>query len=344
MGQLTRLVLAMMFLAACPAWAAEPIDVWFDVDPGTGTGDVDDGLMLIQAFHSPEVRIRGVSVVFGNAPLEQGLPIAQDLVRRFGPAGLEVFGGAASAQQLGDDTPAVAAMAAALNERPLTVLAVGPLTNIGTLIQRHPELSGRIERLIVVAGRRSGQRFVVRDDQEVPFRDFNFELDPVAAQRLLETQIPLVLAPWEVSSHVWLTADDLQTLSAAGASGRWIAKTSGYWLKFWQEQLGAQGFNPFDTLALGYVTHPQLIEHQPMRVAIEVLPDDRPATASQDASVDANAVDPTAPRSKPYLVVRPLDSDSPSARKVSYCFRPRAAFKPLLLERLAGTAGGEGGR
>ena len=194
-------------------------DVWLDVDTATGIGDVDDGLMLIQSFHSPEVNVRGISVVFGNAPLEKALPIARTITSRFGPAGLTPRSGAASAADFGRSTEAVEAMAAELERRPMTIVAAGPVTNVGTLVKLHPNLHGRIERIIMVAGRRPGQRFCTNDNQKMPHRDFNFELDPAAMQVILTTRIPLVFAPWEVSSHVWISRDDLKTLSRQGESG-----------------------------------------------------------------------------------------------------------------------------
>ena len=72
--------------------------VWLDVDPAVlrGGHEPDDGLALLQSFHSPELEVRGVSVVFGNSALEQGYPNGQEIVKRFGPKGLEVYNGAAS--------------------------------------------------------------------------------------------------------------------------------------------------------------------------------------------------------------------------------------------------------
>ncbi len=65
----------------------EIAEVWIDTDTAIGVpgADVDDGLALIQAFHSPELRVRGVSAVFGNAPLATTHPIASEVVERFGP-------------------------------------------------------------------------------------------------------------------------------------------------------------------------------------------------------------------------------------------------------------------
>ena len=301
--------------------ADEPkvIDVWLDVDTATGFGDVDDGLMLIQAFHSPELKIHGVTVVFGNTTLERAVPIAKTIVERFGPEGLAVHTGAASAKELGAETDAVRALKEALDSRRLTILAVGPVTNVASLLQLHPETADRIDRIVMVAARRPGQPFISDPDQGLPFRDFNFELDPEAMQVILDSDIPLVFAPWEVSSHVWISRADLETLRNSGDSGAWIAESSEYWISMWEKRISDRGFNPFDTLAAGWLTHPELIESMAVRVRIEEGPDDRAAGDSE--------------RTKPYLVVEPATN---ADREVIYCHTPTDAFHALLLQRLAG--------
>lgn len=325
MGRCLIAIVALLFFAhvtlAQPEKTAAPIDVWFDVDPANGIGEIDDGLMLIQGFHSPEVKIHGVSVVFGNAEFKNALPIGYNIVEAFGPEGLTVYPGAASAAEFGKETEAVTAMAAALRERPLTILAVGPVTNVGTLVQKHPELHERIERIVMVAARRPGQRFEVRPGQARPFRDFNFELDPAAMQAILDTRIPLVFAPWEVSSKVWVTRADVDALRKAGATGVYIHATSQHWLQRWETNLQAPGFNPFDTLALAWVTHPHLIEAAPVSVRIEDGPDDQPANAGQ---------------TKPYLLVEEIASNDGGGRSILYCHTPKPEFHALLMQRLGG--------
>ena len=133
-----------------------PIPVWIDTDPAVGVKDrdVDDGFALVQAFNSPEVAVRGVSVVFGNAPLPEGWLIGGRIVERFGAAGLKAYRGAASAAERGTETDASRALTAALRAEPLVVLALGPATNVATVLVNHPELAPRIVRIVAVAGRR----------------------------------------------------------------------------------------------------------------------------------------------------------------------------------------------
>lgn len=303
--------------------------VWLDVDTATGLprSEVDDGLALIQAFHSPELEVRGTSVVYGNTSLDKAVPVAETITARFGPPGIGVHPGAASAEELGRESPAVRAMAAALEEAPLTVLALGPVTNVATLLELHPALHERIERIVMVAARRPGQRFYPRRaDGTVPepppgaaHRDFNFELDPSAMAIVLDSDVPLVFAPWEVSSWVWIRRADLARLATTGESGAFVADASRSWVELWEERFAVDGFNPFDTLAVGYVTSPELFETLEVEVSIEEGPDDREP--------------PEKGLTKPYLLVGERQS---GGREAVYCVRPADGFKAQLLERLAG--------
>ncbi len=295
-------------------------EVWLDVDVAAGipNRDVDDALALVQAFNSPELKIRGISAVFGNAPLADGLPIAREVLEKFGPAGLEVHAGAASKEELGHENDAVRALAAALGERPLTILALGPVTNIATLVQKHPNLHGKIERIVIVAARRPGQKFTYPTADGYSFRDFNFESDPEAMQVLLDTEIELVFTPWEVSSHVWITPDDLSRNATYGGAGIWIEEKSLAWAQMWIDRFKTVGFNPFDTLAVGWITHPNLIQTMPVTVWIEEGPDDtKPADEAHP---------------KPYLLVK----EGEDGRKAIYAYKPAPQFTRVLMDRLGG--------
>ena len=297
-----------------------PIDVWIDTDPAIGVprADVDDGLALIQAFHSPELSIRGVSTVFGNAPAETTYPTGCEVVRRFGPPGLAVHAGAASAEperSFDEASDAVRALAAALEQAPLVILAIGPVSNVANLLRLRPDLAPRIQEIVMVAARRPGQEFRSIPQQPIAFPDMNFECDPEGMQVLLDSEVDLVFAPWEVSSHVWLEAVDLDALAGVSETGTYIAEHSRDWLAMWTDDLKAPGFNPFDTLAIAWVTHRELLTHHMVSVWIE------PPTG--------NAVD-----AKPQLLVDL--SPREAGRKAIYCSEPSRGFKPLLLERLAG--------
>ncbi len=310
---------------------SEVTDVWIDTDTAIGVpgADVDDGLALVQAFHSPELAVRGVSSVFGNAPLAKTHPIAGEVVSRFGPRDLTVARGAAGAEALGEPSEAVDAMAAALRERPLHVIALGPVTNVASLLALHPDLAARIRSIVMVAARRPGQSFLSHPSQPAAFPDLNFDCDPPAMQVLLDASPRLVFAPWEVSSHVWLEAGDLERLARASECGAWIAEHARPWLALWRDELLAPGFNPFDTLAIAALTHPGWLERFRCRVWIDDGPNDTAPPDEQAAGA-----------TKPHLLVEPVPeaAKADGDRLAEYCHRPADAFKPMLLERLAAPA------
>jgi pyrimidine-specific ribonucleoside hydrolase len=293
------------------------VPVWIDTDPSISRGrnEVDDGYALIQAFRSPELRIAGVSTVFGNAPLAEADPIGRRRVKEFGPRGLRVYRGAAGPPDLGRETPATRALAAALRRERLTILLLGPATNVASLLRLHPELSGRIERIIAVAGRRPGQRFEPVAGSRQAFADFNFESDAESFQVLLDAKVPLVLAPWELSSKVWLGEAELGRLASSGKAGRYLAAASRDWLAMWKAEFGAPGFNPFDSLAVAWVTHRSLLKCASGKAMIELGPDDTGRVAGK----------------KPYLLYR---ETSEFGGPVEYCHDVQPSFTAALMDKL----------
>lgn len=325
-GLARSLALALLASAALTAGVSGQTRtaVWIDTDPALGEPerDVDDGLALVQAFRLPTLDIRGVSVVFGNAPLDRGVPIARRVLDELGRRDMPVAAGAAGAGDLGRETEATRAMARALETGPLTILALGPATNVATVIRRHPTLASRITQVVAVAGRRPGQRFTTGTTNARGHRDFNFELDPEAFRVLLRAGVPLVLAPFEISSAVWIRDADLDRLAAGPPAAQMLVAPSRAWLGLWRRLWAVDGFNPFDTLAVGYVARPEGFVCEPLPIDIRVLPDD----------VTEPGVQGTAVREKPYLLVS--SSLTGAAAKATYCSKAPPGFEDGLIEDL----------
>lgn len=300
-----------------------PLPVWIDSDAALGTSfrDVDDVLALLQVFASPELEPVGISVTYGN--IQDVASARRRLVRmtrRFGPDSLAVYAGATGADDLGLATLASAALAAALQCRRLTVLMLGPATTVATVLRGHPELAGRIERIVAVAGRRPGERFRPGKGL-VTLRDLNFDSDPAAFRVLLEADVPLVLIPYSAGHRVWIAMSDLDSLARSGPAGRWLAHRveSRRWMDLWVHLFGVTAFNPFDSAAVAYLTSPELFRcERAVAAAIVERPDDRLLRRLLG-------------RRKPYLLV----SDSlRSPFRVEYCGEVRPAIKQAILERI----------
>ncbi len=263
--------------------------VWIDTDPAvtSGNGEVDDVFALVQALRSPELEIMGISAVHGNASRDHGFAMAKDLVSRCGHDDVPVYAGCATADDIADNE-ATLAMRAALAAGPIAIAALGPITTVAATLA-HPDANlANVEEVVFVGGRRKGLEFLAMPHQTKPFRDFNFEQDVAGTQTLLDLGVPLVLAGWESASQLWLTPAHLDDLRDSGDStATWLADSARKWQARWVNDLGAPGFTPFDTLAIGWLTHPELFEAHDGPLAIQ-HDGDRPLLVS-DPDVDGTS-------------------------------------------------------
>lgn len=261
----TLLSLTMAVLAEVPSQAEEH-PIWLDTDAACGLGatdDVDDCWALLLALKSESLAIRGVSTVFGNVAENRAYPAARQFLERFayhtGKTAPPVYRGAAEAigEGKGTTSQAARALATALEREPLTVVALGPLTNVAALLRERPDMIPRVRSVIAIAGSRTGQRrFFFRDSGLLHFHDLNFLKDPQAFDLVIKAGVPLALLPFEAAQQVRIGPQDLDALSGAGRPEAWLAESSLGWLDFWQTKLGEDGFHPFDSLAVGYAVDP----------------------------------------------------------------------------------------
>lgn len=320
---LTARCLSILFLAMmCQEAFAAPVGtrkpVWIDTDPACGQGetaDVDDCWALLLAFSSPELDIRGISTVFGNVDEETAFVVARSVLDRLvesGSGDLPAVYQGAQRPGGGATSPAIAALATALERERLTILALGPLTNVAGLLAEHPQLAGNIDRIVGVAGTRPAQRRLFPGTSALlHFHDLNFVKDPAAFEAILQSGVSMSLLPFEAAQKVTVTPADLSLLSSGGAPAQWLAAVSLGWMRFWQDQLGTDGFHPFDSLAVGYVI-------DPLNFACEQIPARVQRARSLFVARDALEVSHTFERST----------------SVTYCSEVDPAFKSEVLRRL----------
>jgi pyrimidine-specific ribonucleoside hydrolase len=239
--------------------------VWIDTDVSIGSPirEVDDAFALVLALHSPEIRIAGLTTTFGNAPLGHTTRAAKELIGNFGgDAGLsvaDVYPGARSAADLGRQSAASDALAARLRKQKVTYLALGPLTNLATLLRLHPELAPRIERVIFVGGQAPGTSLAFGPNRSLRIHDANVFKDSAAARVVLRSNIPLTLVPIATASNLLVDATDLRKLEQSGGAANHLARGSKTWLWFWTRIVKTKGGPVFDALAMIAATRPGLL-------------------------------------------------------------------------------------
>lgn len=252
--------------------AALPRRLWIDTDAACGQGswtDPDDCLALFMLLQLQGVEIVGISTVFGNASLAVTDEVARELIRRHREAGgreVAVYSGCARAtSNCNADNEAVAALRAAIAAGPLTILALGPLTNVAQALQSDPARRPDVQ-VVAVMGRRPGHRFHPTEGRSTSamlfghgpvFSDLNLRLDPQAAASVLAAAVPVTLVPYEAARSVHFGEEDLTRIAAQGELGAWVEARSRDWLAQWRRSVGLGAFYPFDLVAAMYLAAPE---------------------------------------------------------------------------------------
>ncbi len=318
-GRLTLLLTIWLLIGWGSAWAV-PVPVWIDTDPACGRGisdDVDDCWALAFALSSPELAVRGISTVFGNVDGPTTYDTALKVVPRLAKGATPpIYRGADHPLPEVTSRPkAVDALARALGRERLTILALGPLTNLAILLDTRPKLAKRIRRVVAVAGRPPNPGFAFRPGQSliIHFHDLNFRKDVKAFERVLKAGVPITLMPFEATTQVTILPEHLDALRAAGGNGAWLANMSDGWMSFWDESLRSEGFHPFDALAVGVVVAPRHFNCPPARARIN-RGRSRFVTTRDRLEVSDELSD---------------------GFPVRYCKTVRPPFRPLLIKRVS---------
>jgi inosine-uridine nucleoside N-ribohydrolase len=267
-----------------------------DTDPG-----IDDAAALFFAFASPELSIDLITTVFGNITVDQATVNAQRLLALLSRDEIPLRRGAAGplrgspnlAKHIhGDDglgnlewpthDPAAVGGRAAeailehVNRYPgaVTVMGLGPLTNIALAVLCDPSFAGRVKKIVCMGGA------VLTMGNASPVASANFYNDPLAAAIVYESGAPIVQIGLDVCQKVYVTDDQLGHLEREGklparrlvemsrfiktayqraspASARWSHYGAGPWVHF------------NDVPAVGYAVLPEVFTSEHLPVVIE---------------------------------------------------------------------------
>jgi pyrimidine-specific ribonucleoside hydrolase len=305
-----------------------PIPLVIDTDPG-----IDDALAILLALASPEVDLRLVTTVHGNVELAQTTDNALRVLHLAGRADVPVAAGAAASlvhaqpERAGhvhgtaglggvqlppspagtDPRPAVVALAELLlsSPDPVTVAAIGPLTNIALLLRVFPEAAARIGRLVVMGGS------AARGGNVTAAAEFNVWADPEAAQAVLGSTLPTVLVGLDVTLPTVLDEQDIARFAAAGPIGAQAAAILQQYLEHARRSYGTTGVVVHDALALTEAIIPGTLDTVRRHVVVDTglgagrgqtLVDRRTVSASPTAVEVAERVDSAA--AVEFLVTR----------------------------------------
>ncbi|MEN5017353.1 nucleoside hydrolase [Erwinia sp. Eh17-17] len=253
----------------------------FDTDIG-----VDDAFAL--AYAAKSMDILGVTTVFGNVPVEQAVSNARLFSQKIGldvpiyrgssrplalapsaPAwdvhGADGLGGVFDNPWNGAADNAIHFIINSVRAHPdeLTLVAIGPLTNIALAINQAPDIVPQIKQLVIMGG---AFGTLGNSGNVTPFAEFNIWKDPHAADQVLNSALPVVVLPLDVTHRVRVSGDDIRALRHPV-----LEAISRSYLQYSLEKEGVEGMALHDTLTIAWLNHPSWfgITESPVRVVTD---------------------------------------------------------------------------
>lgn len=252
-----------------------------DTDPGT-----DDAVALWLALASPELDVRLITVAGGNVGLSHTLRNARAIVGLAGRdipvvAGAEgpLLGAFRSETQVhGADglagvalpegapaSPGIAsdAIRALLRAHDrVTLIGIGPATNLALALATEPDLAGRVEEISLMTG-------AWAEGNITPSAEFNAWSDPESLAMLLESRRPVTLATLELTAQALVTPERIAALRAAGTGACLAAATRIMGGVPPSRRFAHRGHPLHDPCAVAWLLDPTLFTHRDVHVHVE---------------------------------------------------------------------------
>ena len=264
-----------------------PKKILIDTDPG-----IDDSLAILLALASPELSLEGISVVHGNCSLEQAtrnglsvlelarathiplakgceLPLVQPSLLAPETHGNTGLGYAKLPEprtkptsQHGTDF-LIEQILSSPGE--ITLVAVGPLTNVALAIRKEPRIVGALKELVIMGGA------IRHEGNTTALAEFNTFVDPHAAHIAYHAGIPTTLVPLDVTYQCVLLASDVERLlKIESPIPSFIKATTDFYMEYHDSYQGIKGCVINDPLALALTFAPELCDYQELPVDVDV--------------------------------------------------------------------------
>jgi inosine-uridine nucleoside N-ribohydrolase len=258
--------------------------VLIDCDPGH-----DDAMALLLALASPELDLLGVSTVHGNQTLVKTTANALRVLEFVGRGDVPVAAGAdrpllrapmVAASVHGEtgldgpDLPPPAGAPATLHAvdfladrlrmagGPVTLIPTGPLTNIALLLARHPDVTGDIERIVLMGG-------AIAEGNVTPAAEFNIWVDPEAAARVFASGLDVTMVGLDVTHRALMTPEHAERLKAMGRVGTMVAELWAFYHRYHSRVYEFPGTPVHDALAVAHVIRDDLLRTEHRNVEID---------------------------------------------------------------------------
>jgi inosine-uridine nucleoside N-ribohydrolase len=257
--------------------------------------DVDDAFALALAMRSPEVEMVGITTAWGDTALRARL--VQRFLKEIGAAEIPIAVGIATKSNANfsqsrwaqDGLPferkldAVDFLLEQARKAPgeITLVAIGPLTNVGAAIERDAATFKKFKRVVLMGGSiRKGYGDLGYAPDHGPQPEYNIYSDVAAAQKLFASGVPIFMMPLdstelmldEVKRNILFSAGTAMTNSLAALYYQWV------------ERNRTPTATLFDVMALVYVVQPELCPVTEFHITVDAQGFTRPGAGATNAS------------------------------------------------------------
>ena len=276
---------ALLGILCSPTWGAGGAKkIIFDTDPGT-----DDAMALMLALNSPELDVRAITVVPGNVTARQGLENALRMVSLASRCDIPVAGGAqhplfqklitaefwhgknglanielpaSKCKADGRFGPDLIIELVHANPHEITLVLVGPLTNIALAIEKDPSIVPLVKEVILMGGSIKGGNVNAAAEANI----YN---DPEAAQIVFQAGWPLTMVGLDVGDKTLFSRKHLEQLGRThGPVNDFIYGVTKFLVEL-SEKFGDTGTPMYDPLAVGVAIDAALVTAPAMHVDVE---------------------------------------------------------------------------
>jgi inosine-uridine nucleoside N-ribohydrolase len=261
--------------------------VIIDCDPG-----IDDAVALCIALFEPRLEVLAVTAVEGNVPADRASLNVQTVIEQLDPPRYPRVGTATAADaapdvdtrrlngddglgnagfivsQLHHQHPSEKIICDAVRAAPeqVTIICLGPLTNLARAFQRDPALATEVNQIIISGGSISCIGNVT------PAAEFNMFYDPIAARTIFRAPCTKTLIPIDVADRVRLNLDFVEGLpSERTRAGRFLRRLTPFSFRAQRQHLGVESIHLHAGVALTAALHPELFESQEMAGDVETV-------------------------------------------------------------------------
>lgn len=162
-----------------------------------------------------------------------------------------------------EDLDAVAWMRETISQQsePVTIIATGPLTNVGRLLDESPEIKDKISQISLMGGS-------VYSGNITPSAEFNIYVDPIAADKVFRSGIPIVMSGLEVCNETMMMHDEINLFDRDGVASRLIFELLEFYSQY-AKKLNQPGSPLFDLVPVAHLLKPELFGSKLYRIEIE---------------------------------------------------------------------------